>query len=42
MLTDHRKVAENFGNFIQANVLRDNLGHCGVLGLNSWPGFFER
>ena len=42
VLIDHRKVAEIFGYCIEANMLRDILGHCGVLGLNGWPGLFER
>ena len=42
VLIDQRKVAENFGSCIGANVPRDILGHCGVLGLNGWPGLFKR
>ena len=41
VLIDHGEFAENVGNCIEVKVLRDILGRCGVLGLNSWPGLFE-
>ena len=40
-MIDHRKIAENVANCIEAKVLRDILGRCGIFSLSAWPGLFE-